>query len=593
MLSCSTDYQNNIYANSRRINGRITFTINGTSTVYDDTYITQMTILEEMSTLNDSIPSDEIQVTLDNTSGTFNFLNLSNMHQIIAQRPTIVAELGLNYVTTFGDNWSANFTGKVSGDTTANSSIAKYGRGTALLTPSGSWTSELTQTYYNEMMSVDGSLFPTGSTATSGYIPQTLFQFDVIGALTSKYGSGVWQGKTALSDKITLAQQYINSLTINWYGYGTAPTANGGNKASVAYWNGSAWTGATSHTNATVTKLTLIIPDTNIDSNGFIDILAYANTSDGTTQSIINTDYVELVITTNAFSADEWQPLGTFYLDSWKNDVGALTVTLIGHDNFTMLDNISYGAAGTGANMTLYDLAVDVFSKAGITNYNIDSSLSSYTTTTGFKEAVTCRVALQHIGIAGMVAVYQDRTGTMQIKPFASIDTASNYINYPGSQMGLYSGLDPYDTALYAKLNDGNGMKRLDLNNMWTVPEIALDKSIYQLIVKVYSDVNTSTDYSQINTDIAGQNGESFTIDNPLINTTTLAQSVASWFILESNFNVVYKSNWRGNPILEGADIVTVSNGIDTTYAKQARIYKQEFQYQGYLTCQTESRGGV
>jgi hypothetical protein len=72
-----------------------------------------------------------------------------------------------------------------------------------------------------------------------------------------------------------------------------------------------------------------------------------------------------------------------------------------------------------------------------------------------------------------------------------------------------------------------------------------------------------------------------------------LAQRVADWFILESNFNVVYNSNWRGNPIIENADIVIVSNAIDETYAKQARIYKQEYQYAGYLTCQTSSRGGV
>jgi hypothetical protein len=394
MLSCSTDYQNNIYANMRQINARITFTINESTNVYDDTYITQMTILEEMSTLNDSIPSDELHVTLDNTNGTFDFFNMSNMHQIIAQRPKIFVELGL------------------------------------------------------------------------------------------------------------------------------------------------------------------IVPVSTQNPDGI-----------------------------------EWQPMGTYYLDSWKNDVGAVTVTLMAHDNFTMLDNISFGDVGVGASKTLYDIAVDVFNTAGITDYNIDQSLKTYTTATGFKESVTCRVALQHIGIASMSAVYQDRNGTMQIKPFLSIDTANNYATYPGT--GLYAGFDPFDTAAYAKINDGNGMKRLDLVNMWTVPEIILDKSIYQLIVKVYSSTSTSTDYIKENTDIAGQNGQSFTIDNPLINNTTLAQSVANWFILESNFNVVYKSNWRGNPILESADIVTISNGIDATYAKQGRIYKQEFQYQGYLTCQTESRGGV
>jgi hypothetical protein len=199
MLSCSTDFENNIYANTRQLDARITFTINGTSTIYDDTYITRLTILEELSTLNDSIPSNELQVTLDNTSGTFNFLNLSNMQQIIAQRPKIFVEMGL-------------------------------------------------------------------------HIP-----------------SGI-----------------------------------------------------------------------------------------------------------------EWHNMGVFYLDAWRNDVGALTVTLIAHDNFAMLDNIAYGGPGVGANKTLYDIAVDVFNTAGITEYNINNQLKNYTTTTGFKETITCRVALQHIGMASM-----------------------------------------------------------------------------------------------------------------------------------------------------------------------------------------------
>jgi hypothetical protein len=417
MLDSSTDYQSAIYAPSRRIDARITFTQGGVSNVYDDNYITQVTLVEEMSTLNDSIPSDELQVTLDNTGGIFSFLNFSNMNQIIAQRPTIKLEFGLE-------------------------------------------------------------------------IPIT----------------GAWNSVQDLK---------WSDLSTTW------------------------------------------------DNGPF----------DGTSTTI------------------EWILMGTYYLDAWKNDVGAVTVTLIAHDNFTMLDNISHGSAGYMANRTLYDIAVDVFNKAGITNYNIDTSLQNYTTTTGFKEAVTARVALQHVGIAGMAAVYQDRDGVIQIKPFASVDSGGNYSTYPGT--GIYSGFDPYNTALYSQINDGNGMRRLDINNMWTVPEISLDKSIYQVSVNVYTSNSASFARTTNNTSIAGQNGESFTIDNPLINTTDRADKVANWFIQESNFNVVYKSNWRGNPILENGDICIISNGIDLTYAKNARIYKTEWQYAGYLSCQTEARGGV
>jgi hypothetical protein len=417
MLDSSKDYQSAIYAPSRRIDARITFTKDGISNVYDDNYITQITLVEEMSTLNDSLPSDELQVTLDNTGGLFDFLNFSNMNQVIAQRPSIQLEFGLEIPIT------------------------------------GAWSSV-----------------------------QNLKWSDI---------STTWD-------------------------------------------------------------------------NGPFD----------ETSTII-----------------EWIVMGTYYLDAWKNDVGAVTVTLIAHDNFTMLDNISYGSAGSMANSTLYDIALDVFNTAGITNYNIDTSLQNYTTTTGFKESVTARVALQHVGIAGMAAVYQDRNGVIQIKPFSSIDSGGNYSTYPGT--GIYSGYDPYDTALYSQINDGNGMRRLDINNMWTVPEISLDKSIYQVSVNVYSSNDVSSPRITNNTSIAGQNGESFTIDNPLINTSDRADKVANWFIQESNFNVVYKSNWRGNPILENGDICIISNGIDLTYSKNARLYKTEWQYAGYLSCQTEARGGL
>jgi hypothetical protein len=416
MLDSSTDYQSAIYANSRRIDARITFTYQGESTVYDDNWITQITLAEEMSTLSDTIPSDELQVTLDNTSGTFNFLTLNNMNQIIASRPTITLEFGL---------------------------------------------------------------------------------------------------------EIPLSQ---------------------------AYWN-------------------------DFQSNTWSDLSTKWN------------DLPGKIVTTM-----EWIPMGTYYLDSWRKDIGAVTVTLIGHDNLTMLDNTSYGSKGYMANHTLYDIAVDVFNTAGITSYNIDQSLKNYTTTTGFNDPVTCRVALQHIGIAGMAAVYQDRNGVMQIVPFASVENG-NYSTYPGT--GIYSGYDPYNTGLYSEINDGNGMRRLDLDNMWAVPQINLNKSIYQVAINVYSTTDASTQLLVNNTSIAGQNGESFSIDNPLINTTDRAQKVANWYMKESNYNVVYNSNWRGNPILENGDICVISDGIDATFAKSARLYRTEWTYEGYLSCQTYARGGV
>lgn len=394
-ITTSQAYKNNIYSSIRQIDSQIDFTFNGTKTTYGDERITKINIVEEISTLNDTIPSDQLTLTMDNTDGTFNFLNLQNMQSIIASRPQIDVRFGLY-----------------------------------------------------------------------------------------------------------------------------------------------------------------------TDNNGTI----------------------------------EWIPMGTYFVDSWKNDTGAMTITLTAHDNLMMLDNINY--PNTGKGMTLYNLAVDIFNTAGITNYSIDNSLKNITTTTGFNQRLSCRNALQHVGIMGMSCVFQDRNGVVTIKTFTSLDASTLYSNYPvNGQRTLWgyptSGTMPANNIV---VNTDGGMKYISMDNMYTIPEITLDKSVYQVVVKVYNTSGTSTDNVYTNSTIGGQNGQSFTIDNPLISDTTTASKVANWFINESNYNAVYKSTWRQNPCLQSTDVVIVESGFmsaQNNAIKQTRIYKQEFNYEGYLSGTTDSRGGI
>jgi hypothetical protein len=387
----SVNYKNNIYAPIRKIDSQIDFTFQGTTKTYGDERIVRINLVEEISTLNDTIPSDQLTLTMDNTDGTFNFINLQNMQSIIASRPKIDVRFGL-------------------------------------------------------------------------------------------------------------------------------------------------------HT----------------DDLGTI----------------------------------EWIQMGTFYVDSWKNDTGAMTITLTAHDNIMMLDNINY--PNTGKGLTLYNLAVDIFAVAGITNYSIDDSLKNITTTTGFPQRLSCRNALQHVGIMGMSAVFQDRSGKTVIKPFATLDASLLYVNYPSNGQRTLWGY-PNSSNNIINITDG-GMRYIALDNMFDIPEITLDKSVYQVIVKVYKTDGSSTDSVFTNSTIAGTNGQSFTIDNPLISDSTMASKVANWFINESNYNAVYKSNWRQNPCLQSTDVIIVESGFKSgqnNVIKQTRIYKQEFNYEGYLSGNTESRGGI
>lgn len=273
------------------------------------------------------------------------------------------------------------------------------------------------------------------------------------------------------------------------------------------------------------------------------------------------------------------------FLSDWKNEITNKIITLIGTDFFNLLSEISYEPVGI---TNLKDLATDVLIKSGVPSHKIiiDNSLANITVN-NFPTRIDSRTALQHIGIAGISAVFQDRYGNVVIKPFKSIDESNNYLNYPTTQNAFYS----YPGSnTYIINNTGGGMKYLDFDQMFSHPEVSLERSIYQLIVNVY----TGQEYVErlyTNDFIQGTNGQSFTIDNPLINNTALADQIAAWYIKEINYNAFYSVTWRQNPALECTDIILVEDSFSAE--KQTRIYRQELNYQGYLEGITESRGGV
>ncbi len=378
MIEVTKEYKDNIYAltKDRKMTARIRFTMDGVTTNYGETYIVDINILEEMDTLSTSIPSNEVKITLDNTGGEFSFLTLSNIQEIIAKRPKIEVEIGLE----------------------------------------------------------------------------------------------------------------LDDLTV------------------------------------------------------------------------------------------EYIPMGTYYLIEWKNSIGAMTITLIGRDSFDMLSQISYNRNVTS---NLYDLAVDILTEAGITEYKIDSSLLDISTT-GFPDRIDSRKALQHIGVASLSAVYQDRYGKIVIEPFKGLGQSNNFLTFCGQPL-LYT-----SATTYPRVDKGFDMKNISYENIYKEPEIKLDKSIYEVVVLVYPE---KTEHVYINTSIKGKNGSSFKVDNPLINTEERARKVAERIIRESNINAIYKTIWRQNPILECGDMILVQDNFDAK--KQTRITRNEFEFRGYLRGNTESRGGI
>jgi len=268
-----------------------------------------------------------------------------------------------------------------------------------------------------------------------------------------------------------------------------------------------------------------------------------------------------------------------YYLTDWQSDEGTLTATFTARNVFEKLEQIEYEFTGTGP-VFLYDLAEDVITKAGITEYYIDPALQSIETQ-GFAEKLTSRKALQYIGVAGKAAVYQDRDGVLQIKQFRTLDESFTYLVYCGEP-------DMYCGMAYPAVDYGYDMKNIGFDNVYQEPQIKMDKPLKTLVLVVY-DTTGKQEIPFTNTEV--KEGVTQKLDNPLINTQAHAEDVAKWIISESNLRAIYTINWRQNPCLECGDVVIVEDGYGAK--KQSRIIKQEFEYRGYLSGRTETKGGV
>lgn len=330
------------------------------------------------------------------------------------------------------------------------------------------------------------------------------------------------------------------------------------------------------------------------NSTGDFDILTFTNMAEILASK--PTIFCELGLVLPD-SSIEWLPMGKFIITEWRNDVTTKVISFVAHDYFMLFGDTNYEPSGI---RNLYDLAKDVLTQAGVPAEDqiIDFDQLSPIETNGFMERLDCRTALQHIGICGIATVYQDRLGKVNIKPFQTIlQTAKNllYTRTQPSIIGGFAGNDVYSVA-----STGSGLLYIDLDYMYDFPEITLERSPYQVAIKIYDPSIPSIPPDQeipeptemvFRQGIIGTNGSSFTIDNPLINSAEIATKVINWYFSELNYNAIYRFNWRQNPALECTDVVLVEDAFQAN--KQTRIYRQEFNYQGFLEGNAESRGGV
>lgn len=284
----------------------------------------------------------------------------------------------------------------------------------------------------------------------------------------------------------------------------------------------------------------------------------------------------------------EWISMGRYYLTDWTVEEGAMTSTFIGRDIFTKIELMTYTRLLQNTN--LYDLAVDILTEANVDSYTLDDGLKGISTV-GFKENIKVRDALQMIAIAGRCIVKQNRDGSINLEQYEDLIYESGYITWTGaaSTTGGASTGEFASTSTYMKVYVDYTFNAIDFDNAYEIPKITLGQSVTRLVFKINPAVGEQYDYEILNANV--KEGIGYQINNPLINTEAQALDVSKWMFQYYNMIADYQANWRGNPALECGEIILIEDRFGNR--KKARITKNDFNFEGYLTATTTAKGGV
>jgi hypothetical protein len=247
-------------------------------------------------------------------------------------------------------------------------------------------------------------------------------------------------------------------------------------------------------------------------------------------------------------------PLGEYFLADWTSNEGALTATFTAR---TILDIMaSYPYENIDAReISLKQLAEEVFAICKVTSYEVDSSLESVMTN-GLVKRTDCKTVLQMIAIAGCSNIITTRTGVIKLVKADTIGDAQDSITF---------------------------------DNVYNEPQIELGKIVKTAEVTYWEDLDKSSIVSEV---VMGINeGETLSLtENTLINTVGRASMVANWLLSQrNNRRAKYSISFRGNPTHELADVVEIENSYGTD--KKALITKLDMSYEGYFNAKVEGKG--
>lgn len=235
-------------------------------------------------------------------------------------------------------------------------------------------------------------------------------------------------------------------------------------------------------------------------------------------------------------------PLGRYYLSDW--DITDYKASFQALDALSLCDVIFHDKTYLSAT-TLAAIAQEALGISGITNYSLDSSLSSISVTPTISNK-TCRGVIADIATAACLTLYVDANGVLTIGALPSAVTGFT-ITWANSQK----------------------------------PTLKLDKPVKTITVSYGSDQSVVATLNSTGDD------KSIT-DNPFITTVAVANAVLAWIAAYYSRRATYTNDWRQNPKIEPGDVVDIQNKYNTP---SAQVESQQYTYSsGGLTGQTVSR---
>lgn len=319
----------------------------------------------------------------------------------------------------------------------------------------------------------------------------------------------------------------------------------------------------------------------------------------------------------------EYIPSGVFYLSEWEAPQNGLEANFVACDLLEFLRKTYYKGQYHSDGITMYDLAVDVLMDANlpiVANWVIDESLKSIVTTAPLP-LCTHAECLQYIAQASCCVLYIDRKGVLHIEKISEGKTdykltSFNMLERP--EISLQKPLLSVSTKVYNYFVDKVGETLFEghvtLNGTQTVVVTYSNRAVNVYAV-VTGGTLTSADYysnacyltingsGEVMITLTGDTlsssdsafilnnsteGETETVENPLITSTDVATSVSEWVANWLNNRKSWSiGSWRADPRLDATDIIESSNkyGTDTV-----RITSVKYTYTGSFKASAEGR---